>query len=54
MTVASFIASQRTEHGVRPREVLPVAGSIGVRGSTSGRPAPDAEREQRRASSTRR
>ena len=26
MSVASFIASQRTEHRCSPREVLPVAG----------------------------
>ena len=36
MTVASFIAAQRTDHGVRPREVLPVARVCPSRGSTSG------------------
>ena len=30
MSVASFIASQRTEYRVSPREVLPVAGRVGV------------------------
>ena len=49
MSVASFIAAQRTEHRCAPREVLPVAGGVASRGSTSGTTVRPTARQQRRA-----
>ena len=41
MSVASFIAAQRTEHRCAPREVLPVAGGERVVVLQVARPATD-------------
>ena len=49
MSVASFIASQRTEHGVPHAKSLPGAGGSASRGSTSGATGHRRLARQRRA-----
>ena len=49
MSVASFIASQRTEHRVPHAKCCRLAGSVASRGSTSGTTVSPTARQQRRA-----